>query len=303
MTKEGGVYTVPCKVNGLKLRFIFDTGASKVSISLTEAIFMVKNGYLNPDDIYGTTYARLADGYITENTEILLREIEIGGLKLYNIRASVMHELAAPLLLGQTAIEKLGAIQLEGNKLIILTKGNKSYYDYSDQKKSTFKPSFGTSKYMDSREGIESPELKDFEAFIVFKSDRSNYDFIFIMGISPLNLENFSFKKRIAFKLLNISGAEMPNAVWIHAVDNQSLKSLNFNSVYLGANERGCHSLETEGQVLSCLAYTAYKLIKPGRGDSVWANGALIYWYKETHWFSEDEWVMESLDPKDAFLP
>ena len=45
MSKEGGVYTVPCKVNGLPLKFIFDTGASDVSISLTEAIFMLKNGY------------------------------------------------------------------------------------------------------------------------------------------------------------------------------------------------------------------------------------------------------------------
>ena len=28
MEKEGGVYSVPCKVNGLDLRFIFDTGVS-----------------------------------------------------------------------------------------------------------------------------------------------------------------------------------------------------------------------------------------------------------------------------------
>jgi hypothetical protein len=30
MNKEGGVYVVPCKVNGLPLKFIFDTGASDV---------------------------------------------------------------------------------------------------------------------------------------------------------------------------------------------------------------------------------------------------------------------------------
>ena len=43
MREENGVYTAPCKVNGLQLRFIFDTGASDVSISLTEAVFMIKN--------------------------------------------------------------------------------------------------------------------------------------------------------------------------------------------------------------------------------------------------------------------
>lgn len=131
MQKEGGVYTVPCKVNGLQLKFIFDTGASNVTISITEALFMIKNGYLNKDDIYGSSYAQLANGEITENTEILLREIVIADLKLYNVRASIVHELGAPLLLGQTAIAKLGKIQLDGNELTIMTQGSNSY-DYSN---------------------------------------------------------------------------------------------------------------------------------------------------------------------------
>ena len=131
MQKEGGVYTVPCKVNGLQLKFIFDTGASNVTISLTEALFMIKNGYLSKDDIYGSSYAQLANGDITENTEILLREIVIADLKLYNVRASIVHELGAPLLLGQTAIAKLGKIQLDGNELTVMTQGSNSY-DYSN---------------------------------------------------------------------------------------------------------------------------------------------------------------------------
>jgi len=82
MKKESGVYTIPCKVNGLSLTFILDTGSSDVSISLTEAIFMVKNGYLNPEDIRGTSYARFANGEVAENTDIMIREIEINGYKL-----------------------------------------------------------------------------------------------------------------------------------------------------------------------------------------------------------------------------
>lgn len=122
MSKKNDVYTVPCKVNGLDLEFIFDTGASNVTISLTEALFMIKNGRLEKEDIIGSSYAQLANGDITENTEILIREIEISGLKLYNVRASIVHKLKAPLLLGQSAISQLGKIQLDGNKLTILTK-------------------------------------------------------------------------------------------------------------------------------------------------------------------------------------
>lgn len=122
MQRKNDVYTIPCKVNGLELEFIFDTGASNVTISLTEALFMIKNGLLKKEDIVGSSYAQLANGEITENTEILIKEIEIYGLKLHNVSASIVHNLKAPLLLGQSAISKLGKIQLDGNKLTILTK-------------------------------------------------------------------------------------------------------------------------------------------------------------------------------------
>ncbi len=122
MDKKNDVYTIPCKVNGLELDFIFDTGASNVSLSLTEALFMLKNGKLNEEDIIGSSYAQLANGDITENTIIIIKEIEISGLRLNNIRANIVHKLEAPLLLGQSAISKLGKIELDGNKLTILTK-------------------------------------------------------------------------------------------------------------------------------------------------------------------------------------
>lgn len=120
MHNENGVYTTPCKVNGLKLRFIFDTGASNVSISLSEALFMLKNGYMEESDLKGSSFAQLADGKVIENTSVVLREIEIGGIKLNNIEAIVIHNLTAPLLLGQSAIQKLGKFQIEGNELVIL---------------------------------------------------------------------------------------------------------------------------------------------------------------------------------------
>lgn len=131
MKKDGGVYLVPCKVNGLDMEFIFDTGASNVSISLVEALYMIKQGKLSQGDIFGSSYAQLANGSFTENTDILLREILIGDLRLLNVKASVVHELAAPLLLGQSAIEKLGKIQLDNNILTILDKGY-SNYDYTN---------------------------------------------------------------------------------------------------------------------------------------------------------------------------
>jgi clan AA aspartic protease (TIGR02281 family) len=132
MEKKGGVYVVPCKVNGLDLKFIFDTGAGDVSISLTEALFMIKNGYLSESDIIGTEYYRIANGEINEGTKILIKEIQFAGLYLYNVEASIVHNLEAPLLLGQSAISKLGKIQLDGDQLTVLS-GESTSYNYASK--------------------------------------------------------------------------------------------------------------------------------------------------------------------------
>ena len=133
MKREGGVSKVPCKVNGLSLSFIFDTGASEVSISLTEARFMFKNGYLMKSDILGTANFMDANGDISEGVTINLKEIEIGGLKLYNVRASIVKNSNAPLLMGQSAISKLGIVQIDlaTNTLTILKSSTSQRNDYT----------------------------------------------------------------------------------------------------------------------------------------------------------------------------
>jgi clan AA aspartic protease (TIGR02281 family) len=109
----GGTFTIPCKINNLSLNFIFDTGASDVSISLTEALFMFKNGYLNKDDVIGKEYYSIANGDITEGTTINIKKLEFGNFTLYNVKASISNELKAPLLLGQSALSKLGKIIID----------------------------------------------------------------------------------------------------------------------------------------------------------------------------------------------
>ena len=85
MSYENGVYTMPCEVNGLRMKFIFDTGASSVCISATEALFMIKNGYLEDSDFAGTSLAQIASGEVIENFKITLREIKIGSRTLQNV--------------------------------------------------------------------------------------------------------------------------------------------------------------------------------------------------------------------------
>ena len=117
----GGTFEVPCKINGLPLQMIFDTGASDVTISSVEANFMLKNRYLSDKDINGKRYYQVATGELSAGAVITLREIMIGDVKLKNVEASVVNNQRAPLLFGQSAMERFGTITIdnENNKLII----------------------------------------------------------------------------------------------------------------------------------------------------------------------------------------
>jgi aspartyl protease family protein len=116
MEKIGGVYQIPVLVNDVKMYFIFDTGASTISISETEAGFLWKQGKLTRKDIIGTANFSDANGDISEGTIILLKTIKIGRRTLNNVEASVVHNLNAPLLFGQSALGKFGKISIDNNK-------------------------------------------------------------------------------------------------------------------------------------------------------------------------------------------
>lgn len=121
-TKEGNVCKVKCAINNLPLHFIFDTGASDVSISSVEATFMLKNDYLAVSDIIGRQNYITADGNITEGTVINLRDVKLGNIHLNDIKASVVKNQSAPLLLGQSVFSKLGKIEIDnGNKVLRIT--------------------------------------------------------------------------------------------------------------------------------------------------------------------------------------
>jgi len=119
MEKVNGIYEIPCKVNGIPMKFIFDTGASDVSISITEAKFLLKQGLLKKEDFIENVNYQIANGEIIEGSKINLKTIEIDGIILNNIPATVIYQQNAPLLLGQSAISKFGEYTILDNKLIV----------------------------------------------------------------------------------------------------------------------------------------------------------------------------------------
>ena len=113
MRKESGIYLIPTKINGVAMEFIFDTGASNISISETEAIFLYKQGKLHKDDFIGKQNFIDATGDISEGTIVNLKTVSIGNRTLNNIQASIVNNLKAPLLLGQSALSQFGKISID----------------------------------------------------------------------------------------------------------------------------------------------------------------------------------------------
>jgi aspartyl protease family protein len=96
--------------------FIFDTGAGLISISVTEATSLYRQGKLTMDDIVGTADFTDANGDVSEGTVINLKEVKIGSKVLHDVKASVAGNLNAPLLIGQSALEKFGKISIDYQK-------------------------------------------------------------------------------------------------------------------------------------------------------------------------------------------
>ena len=193
LEKSGGVYLIPCKVNDLPLKFIYDTGASEVSISLTEALFMLKNGYLKESDIKGTVYYSIANGDIAEGTKINIQKIEVGKQTLYNVEASIVHSTEAPLLFGQSAMERFGKFTMDYSNSNLIIGGSSNSSSTNSTNSNTIKSvKIGTQTWMTEnlnvdrfRNGDLIPEAKTDEqwnnagqlkqpAWCYYKNDSTN---------------------------------------------------------------------------------------------------------------------------------
>lgn len=57
-------------LNGIKLRFIFDTGASSICVSSAKLTALFIQGTLSKEDIIGIGYFQNATGEISDGTKI-----------------------------------------------------------------------------------------------------------------------------------------------------------------------------------------------------------------------------------------
>jgi len=114
-SQEDGIMKIPVNINGIEMFFIFDTGASLISISQTVADDLYRQGKLKGSDFVGKGQFSDANGDITEGTIINLSSVIIGDRELNDVQACVTRGQNAPLLFGQSALKKFGKVSIDYN--------------------------------------------------------------------------------------------------------------------------------------------------------------------------------------------
>ena len=109
-----GHFYIDSRVNGQNVRFLVDTGASVVALS--------------PDDAerIGFDRTRLdfsqrlhTAGGIVRAAPVVIRTLELGDIRLTNVRAVVNGERLPHSLLGISALERLGGYEVRGGTLTL----------------------------------------------------------------------------------------------------------------------------------------------------------------------------------------
>ena len=119
MKRKSGVYYIPCVINGVKKDFIFDTGATKTSLSQEFANELLAKQALTRNDFKGTTQTRNANGVVDNNATVILKEVKVGNRLLKNVEAIIAVSQKAPLLLGLNVIDLLGDWTMRKGYLIL----------------------------------------------------------------------------------------------------------------------------------------------------------------------------------------
>ena len=124
LEKRGGVYHLPVRINGtFTLTFILDTGASEVNIPSDVASKLLQSGTISSADFLPGQSYRMADGSMVKSSRLMLRELEIGGVTIKEVAASIVPGTGS-LLLGQTFLGRLKSWSLDNHRNVLRIGGS-----------------------------------------------------------------------------------------------------------------------------------------------------------------------------------
>lgn len=110
---QAGQFHLPAQVNGKDMEFLIDTGADLVALTVEEADRLRLD--LDPGDFQPIVQTASGPG---KAARVRLDRIELGGEELRGVDAVVVEGLQVNLL-GQSALRRLGKVELRGDRMVI----------------------------------------------------------------------------------------------------------------------------------------------------------------------------------------
>lgn len=112
--QRDGHFYIDSRVNGQAIRFLIDTGASVVALSPTDAERIgFQRAQLNFSQRLHTA------GGIVRAAPVVIRSLQLGDIRLRNVRAVVNEEALPHSLLGISALERLGSYEVRDGTLTL----------------------------------------------------------------------------------------------------------------------------------------------------------------------------------------
>ena len=127
LTREGGVLVLPVQINHrITLNFTIDSGATDVVIPQDVFSTLSRTGTITSKDMLASGTYELADGTRHQSRRFRIRSLEMGGLELNDITASVA-PAGGSLLLGQSFLSHLPGWSIDNRReLLIIGNGKKT---------------------------------------------------------------------------------------------------------------------------------------------------------------------------------
>lgn len=120
LINHSGVFAIPVMVNNvLTINFIVDSGAADVMISPDVASTLLKTGTILESDMLPDAIYTIADGSQSTSKRFKIRSMKIGSKEISDVTCAVANEKNAPMLLGQSALQKMGSYKIDYDKGLI----------------------------------------------------------------------------------------------------------------------------------------------------------------------------------------
>lgn len=110
---RSGQFHVSVGINGSQTRFLVDTGADSVALTVADA--QAAGIDVNPNGFQPIIRTASGTGY---GTLVNLDRLELGPTELRNVGAVVVKDLDVSLL-GQSVLARMGKIELQGDKMVL----------------------------------------------------------------------------------------------------------------------------------------------------------------------------------------